>query len=178
MNETVTVRADWMPAMDIPGYEGKYFVREDGTVWRRCKTKDRQLLGHRKRRSREIKLRGNDGICRAVSMSAIMRLTWFRGMREDWALMHINGLEADWSIHNLKPMPREELGKMRNRNLSAKSVIKRDPKTMKILAFYKSAREAGRKNYMSYQAVLDACNKKNKKRTGIGTDGYLYEWEN
>lgn len=163
--------------IDIPGYAGRYFARDDGTVWRRGKKKEFLLTGHKKRRNREYKLKDAEGVFRTVTMSKIMRLTWFRNMPEGLVLMHINGLEADWSIYNLKPISREELGRIRNRSLAARSVIKRDPSNMQIVAAYSSAREAGRKNYMSYQAVLDACNRSNKKRKGMGPDGYLYEWE-
>lgn len=177
MDEIRAARKNRMPAMNIPGYDGKYYVREDGTVWHRGKTKDWKLTGHRKGRSRELKLTDSTGAYRIFTMTKIMRSTYFRDLRADWVLMHINGLEADWSIYNLKPISREELGRIRNRSLAARSVIKRDPSNMQIVAAYSSAREAGRKNYMSYQAVLDACNRSNKKRKGMGPDGYLYEWE-
>lgn len=163
--------------IDIQGYGGRYYVREDGTVWRHGKKKDWQLTGVRNGRNRDIKLTDLNGHTRCITMSKIMRLTWFRNLPEDVSLMHVNGLEEDWSIWNLKPVTKQQLGKLRNRSIYARTVIKRDPKTMEILTYYRSAREAGRKNFCSYQTILDACNRKNKKRTGICPDGYLYEWE-
>ena len=33
--------------VDIPGFGGRYYIRIDGTVWRRWKHKDEQLQGQR-----------------------------------------------------------------------------------------------------------------------------------
>lgn len=110
-------------------------------------------------------------------MSAIMRATYFSGLVPDgYVLMHVNGMESDWSIYNLKPISQSDLGKLRNRSNNARSVEKVVPETMKSVMIYKSAREAARNNYLSYQTVLDACNKKNKKMPGVAPDGFMYKW--
>jgi len=164
-------------SMDIPGYGGKYYVRQDGTVWRRGKTKDCRLAGHRKGRNRDVHLSGDNKKTRCTAMSAIMRATYFSGLVPDgYVLMHVNGMESDWSIYNLKPISQSDLGKLRNRSNNARSVEKVVPETMKSVMIYKSAREAARNNYLSYQTVLDACNKKNKKMPGVAPDGFMYKW--
>ena len=40
---------------------------------------------------------------------------------------------------------------------------------------YSSAREAARKNYLSYQTVIDRCN--GKCKMAYAPDGYAYAWE-
>lgn len=40
---------------------------------------------------------------------------------------------------------------------------------------YSSAREAARRNFMSYQTVIDLCNGKVKR--GKAPDGFVYEWD-
>ena len=165
--------------MDIPGYGGKYYVRQDGTVWRRYEgtAKDRRLCGHRKGRNRDVHLSGENRKTRCMAMSSIMRKTYFAGLVPDgYVLMHVNGMENDWSVFNLMPIARSELGRLRNRSNKARSVEKVDPRTGKSLAIYKSAREAGRKGYISYQTVLDACNMKNKRTPGVAPDGFAYRW--
>lgn len=44
-----------------------------------------------------------------------------------------------------------------------------------IVAFYSSAREAGRENYMSYQTIIDRCN--GKVQGAFAPDGYAYSWD-
>ena len=164
--------------MDIPGFDGKYYVCIDGTVWHRWKKTDTKMYGFRRGKgNREIKLTGADGKVYTHSMSWIMRHTYFAGMDPEMALMHKNGIRDDWSVYNLQVIDRRTLGKKKNRNDRARAVIKCDPETGEALTVYKSARDAARENYMSYQAVLDCCNKKNKIRKGIGPDGFAYRWE-
>lgn len=53
-------------------------------------------------------------------------------------------------------------------------VVKVDP-AGEVVEFYRSAREAGYMNHMSYQTVLDRCKRKVKKPFAL--DGYNYLWE-
>lgn len=42
--------------------------------------------------------------------------------------------------------------------------------------YYRSAREAAKKNFLSRQAITDRCNGKTKR--GPAPDGYEYAWDN
>lgn len=44
-----------------------------------------------------------------------------------------------------------------------------------VVEVYSSAREAARKNYMSYQTIIDRCNRKCKST--FAPDGYAYAWD-
>ena len=164
--------------MDIPGTDGRYFVKIDGTVWRRWKKAPPTLCsGTRKGRKIEYKISDGTGRCHVMTASCIMKKTYFAHLPSGTSLRHINGLVEDYAVWNLQPMTKAQLGRMCNRRNDAKSVCKCNAETGEVLEFYPSARAAGRANFCSYQTILDACNRKNVKRCGIAPDGYEYRWE-
>lgn len=166
------------PRIDIPGFNGKYYVTADGEVWglRRGWKNFHRFKGHKKGRVREFHLVGEEN--HVVTMGKIMRETYFKGkVPEGYVLMHVNGLEEDWSVWNLRPIDQRELGRISYRKRTAKSVMKCDADTGEVVSIYVSAHDAARKNHCSHAAMLYACNKQAKKRPGIGPDGYLYRWE-
>ena len=166
--------------MDIPGFEGRYFVKSDGTVWKYAdpKRKEHRIYGNRRNRSIGMTLMGHDGKDYHMTMAAIMKKTYFKGKVPDgYSLMHLNGMQDDYSVWNLKPISKQELGKISFRHNDARSVIKIDPKNWKRIAIYKSAAEASRKTVCCESTIRNACNKKNVNRPGIAPDGYYYQWE-
>lgn len=163
--------------MDIPGFGGRYYIRIDGTIWRRWKSKDVQLQGTRHGRNRDYKLTTPAGRAICKTASAIMRETYFRGLPQNMRLVHKDGLESNWAYWNLQPMTLSEMGKKHNRSIDARSILKIDPKTDEIVAIYKSTRAAARAAFCSRQTISDACNHRSKKRPGIAPDGYRYCWE-
>lgn len=164
--------------MDIPGTE--YYVTIDGDVYRRWKTvpdkKIKPYIKNHSRHQRVIHLCVN-GVQKAVTMAYIMKQTYFRGMPEGMCLHHLDGSHENYAVWNLKPCTVQELGRLHSRKHNARCVLKRDAATGEVLEIYPSARRAARENYMSFQTVLDACNNRRKKRPGIASDGYRYEWE-
>ena len=177
MDGSQPARAAVPQQMDIPGFGGRYYVRIDGTVWRRWKSKDSKLHGTRNRRNWDYKLTRPDGrtVCKAAS--AIMHETYFSHLPEGTPLKHRDGQTSNWAYWNLQPITKRELGRETHASLDARRILKVDPKTGDTVAIFTSSREAGRAAYCSYQTILDACNRKNKKRPGIAPDGYRYSWE-
>ena len=55
-----------------------------------------------------------------------------------------------------------------------KSVIKINANG-EIVDVCRSAREAGKMNYMSYQTIIDRCN--GKYKSAFASDGFAYAWE-
>lgn len=163
--------------MDIPGYGGRYYIRIDGTVWRRRKSKDTRMRGVRRGRNREYKLTTPEGRTIRKTASAIMRETYFRGLPQNMRLVHKDGLESNWAYWNLQPMTLSEMGKKHNRGIDARCVLKIDPATGEVVQIFQSAREAGRAAFCCGQTIADACNHRSKKRPGIAPDGYRYCWE-
>ena len=163
--------------MDIPGFGGRYYIRIDGTVWRRRKSKDTRMHGTRNGRNRDYKLTTPAGRAICKTASAILRATYFKGLPSNMRLLHKDGQESNWAYWNLQPVTVNELGRMFHGSLDARSILKIDPKTDEIVAIYKSTRAAARAAFCSRQTISDACNRRNKKNPGIAPDGYRYTWE-
>ena len=172
-----TARAAVPQQMDIPGFDGRYYIRIDGTVWQRRKSKDTRMQGHRRRRKREYKLTTPEGRTICKSASAILRETYFRGLPQNMRLLHKDGLESNWAYWNLQPMTQSEIGKKYHRSVDARCVLKIDPATGEVVQIFRSAREAGRAVFCSRQTIADACNHRSKRNPGIAPDGYRYCWE-
>lgn len=122
--------------MDIPGYGGRYYIRIDGTVWRRRKSKDTRMRGVRRGRNREYKLTTPEGRTICKTASSIMRETYFRGLPQNMRLVHKDGLESNWAYWNLQPMTLSEMGKKHNRGIDARCVLKIDPATGEVVQIF------------------------------------------
>ncbi len=94
----------------------------------------------------------------------------------DYVLFHKNGVLTDNRDFNLTWITKKELGRITGgKTKRVKGILKIDPKTNKIINYYKTSREAGKANYCSYQTILDSCNRKNKKR--INCTGFIFAWD-
>ena len=162
--------------MDVPGFGGRYYIRIDGTVWRRRKSKDTRMRGVRRGRNREYKLTTPEGRTICKTASAIMRETYFRGLPQNMRLVHKDGLESNWAYWNLQPMTLSEMGKKHNRGIDARCVLKIDPATGEVVQIFQSAREAGRAAFCCGQTIADACNHRSKKRPGICWPTWTPPW--
>lgn len=78
-------------------------------------------------------------------------------------------------INNIAYIPRQELGKLTGYSSRNKIVVKLDSCGQDV-EYYRSAREAAKKNFLSRQAITDRCNGKTKR--GPAPDGYEYAWDN
>ena len=91
----------------------------------------------------------------------IKTLVWetFRGdLPEGKSIIHKNGMKRDNSIYNLEAVSCSECGRRTGSRSRSQKVADLDRKVI-----YKSARDAGRKLFCSYQMILDICNGKTKK---------------
>lgn len=100
--------------------------------------------------------------------------TFLRKPKQNEVLRRINGIKTDVFIGNLEWIDRHKLGELTGPHSRRKPVVKANTDGEE-LECYTSAREAARQNYMSYQTVMDYCNKKNKKK--VAPDGYVYKWD-
>jgi hypothetical protein len=80
----------------------------------------------------------------------------------------------DNCLINLGFIDRSRLGEMTGYKSRQQAVLKLDPGG-EIVQIYRSARAAGRDNYMSYQAIMDRCNGKVKSK--LAPDGHQYIWD-
>lgn len=87
---------------------------------------------------------------------------------------HKNGDQLDNCVNNIGYISRKDLGLLTGARSRRKGVAKIDG-SGEVVEFYASAREAGRKNYLSYQTVIDRCN--GKCKSAFAPDGFAYAWE-
>lgn len=87
---------------------------------------------------------------------------------------HKNGIKMDNFLGNLGYISCRELGARTGGRSRSRAVFKvgTDGEAVEV---YRSAREAARKNNMSYQTVVDRCNGKVKNPYAL--DGHTYVWE-
>lgn len=162
------IRADmWY---DIPGYDGKYQINYFGQVRRVYANGGTKILdGYVKKSNgrRAVKLNCKERLC-----FHLMRDTFIGELPEGYVLYHKNSILSDDILSNIGVTTRQKLGKMSGtRNGSSFAIVKINSDG-EIVDFYKSAREAGRKNYMAYQTILDRVNRKVKSL--YAPDGYVY----
>lgn len=91
-----------------------------------------------------------------------------------YAVLH-KVMRNDDSLINLILVDKKTLGKLTGgRTKKAQGIYKCKKEEKLIYDFYKSSREAAKKNYCSYQTILDICNGKTKKNC----TGYDFVWQN
>lgn len=121
-----------------------------------------------------IKLTDDNGKSKEVSILQIMAKTFLGPVPDGCVPHHKNGCQNDNYIQNIEYISRSELGKKTGASSKRQTVAKMDSHG-EIVEVYSSAREAAKKNYMSYQTVIDRCN--GKCKSAFAPDGYAYAWE-
>lgn len=156
---------------DIPGYDGLYQINYWGNVRKRLKYGFYKQLHPYVKKSRKgkrfIKLCGKEWV-----VMSLMRITFIGDLPEGYVTYHKNGIKTDDVLSNIGVMTRSELSKKTSQLTGRSFKVAKINRDGEIVAFYKSAREAGRENHMCCQTVLDYINGKMK---GIyAPDGYAY----
>ena len=163
---------------DIPGYGGKYQASREGQIRRVYDSgKTRYMTQYSKKMTGSKRLvvkLTKSGTSKEVIAMQVIAAAFLGPCPDGCVLHHINGCQSENHVNNLEYITKEKLGKLTGARSGQKSVIKID-KMKQTVDVYRSAREAGRQNYMSYQTVLDRCNGNVKK--AFAPDGYEYAWE-
>ncbi|MCI8670398.1 MAG: hypothetical protein HFI34_12925 [Lachnospiraceae bacterium] len=163
---------------DIPGYDGKYQADTEGNVRRVYKSgKTRQMTAYYKKRHGKRKLvvkLSKDGKAKEEPLMQVIARTFLGPVPEGCVTYHKNGCQSDNYVNNIAYIQRKELGKKTGKRSGSRSVFQIN-QNGEITEVYASAREAGRKNFMSYQTVIDRCN--GKCKSAFAPDGYAYAWE-
>lgn len=163
---------------NIPEYNGKYQADMEGNVRRVYPSgKTRAMTPYHKKTNGSqrliVKLTYNDK-SKEVTLLQIMARTFLGPAPKGCVPYHKNGCQSDNYIQNIAYISRKELGKKTGAKSRKRSVVKIDL-LGEIVDIYSSAREAARENYMSYQTIIDRCNRKCK--SAFAPDGYAYAWE-
>ena len=163
---------------DIPGYDGKYQADTEGNVRRVYESGKTRLMTpyHKKMRGSQrlvVKLTIDSKSKEEILLQLIAR-TFLGEPPKGCVPYHRNGCQSDNYVNNIAYISRKELGKKTGKRSRSMAVVKIDA-SGEVVDVYSSAREAGRKNFMSYQTIIDRCNRKCK--SAFAPDGYAYAWE-
>lgn len=120
-----------------------------------------------------VKLTKNGKSKEEIVMQIIAR-TFLGECPAGYVPYHKNGVQSDNYVNNIAYIRKTELGKMTGAKSRRQPVVKIDS-SGEMVEVYSSAREAGKRNYMSYQTITDRCNGKCKR--AFAPDGYAYAWD-
>lgn len=154
----------------INGSKGEFLISNYGRFKRIYKHKTSFILPYLKKRTGylEIKVTFNE-IYKSYKVTNIVGFHFVGKPKPGEVLRHKNGIKTDDFVGNLEYIQKNVLARSTGPMSRSKPVIQLDMDTKEVLNEFRSAREAGRKCYLSYQAVLDNCNYKSKS-----SGGYLF----
>lgn len=141
---------------DIPGYDGKYQINYFGNVRRALKRGYKALHPYIKTTNgrRVVKLN-----CKEQVIMKLMQITFIGELPPGMVTYHKNGIITDDALNNIGIITRSELGRLTGRGNGCETSVVKISEEGQIVDFYRSVREAGRKNHMSYQTILDRINR-------------------
>ena len=137
-------------------YDSRYQVSNFGRIRKKITKGYRYLKPFRKGNLFLVKIKDKDMNCaRLVANAFIQKLT-----SKD-RVYHKNKLDFDNYYKNLEIVSLEELGKRTGHISKSKRVV--EVKDNEIIRDWRSARTAAKDLFVSYQTVMDYCNKKVQK---------------
>lgn len=162
----------------IPGTNGKYEVSRDAVIRKINKNGTRTELKPCKKASG----RYNGYVIRFTingkrtehKVANIVSLTYNGVTPKGYVIYHKNGCIQDDHAENIGFITRKKLAKRTARNNLRNEVVFKIDVDGNELEVYSSAREAAKKNYVSYQTVLDRCHHRVKNEFAL--DGYSYRF--
>lgn len=162
----------------IVGSDDLYLISNYGRVKRIYKTKTKFLLPIHKKKigCLEIKV-PYKGVFAPYRISTLVAHHFLPERQLGEILSHKNSIKTDNFAGNLEYTTREKHGAKYGSITRNKPVVQLNKDTLEVIDEFRSAREAGRNCYLSYQAVLDNCHKKSKTSGGF-IFMFLDEYEN
>lgn len=137
-------------------YDKRYQVSNFGRFRKSLKKGYRYLKPFRKHNIFVVKIKDKDMNC-----SRLVANAFIKPLRPEDRVYHKNKLEFDNHYRNLKILSLEELGKKTGYISKSKRVV--EVKDNEIIRDWRSARKCAKDLFVSYQTVMDYCNKKVKK---------------
>lgn len=157
---------------EIEGSDGKFLISSYGRVKRVYKNHSGFLLPYLHKKGGNLKIKVKfQGVYKAVKIGHLVAYHYLDKPKQGEVLHHKNGIVTDDYAGNLEYITKQKLGEKTGHKSHAKPVVQLDLETLEVLGEFRSAREAGRECYLSYNAVLENCNKKTKS-----SGGYLFMW--
>jgi hypothetical protein len=157
----------------IDGSDDKFLISNYGRVKRVYKKFTGFLLPslYKKARYLVVKVKFH-GVYKSYQISKLVAYHFVATPKPGDVLHHKNLIKTDDYSGNLEYISRNKLGKKTGQLAKSKEVVQFDRFTGEVLNEYRSAREAGRECFVSYQSVADCCNGKYKSSGGI----YVFKW--
>lgn len=175
---------------DIEGYNGKYQVSTAGRIRRVYPSGHIRIMRTFPKSGKNVRsksrpfvhLTDNKGKDKQYLVTRLV-VNAFLKQPPGTIAYHKNGSVIDNWVGNIGFATRQEIGRKYGYRSKSKPVVKID-RSGEIVAVYRSAREAGRQNYISYQSIIDHCNgqynrsgKIQKIKSIFAPDGYAYSWD-
>lgn len=157
----------------IPGYP-LYEIDQLGNVRRIFKSKKSLIKPAIRDGALHVRIYDSCGKRKEIKVHRLMQTTFMRAPRPGEVVYHKNQNRLDNALSNLAFIDKRELGRITGGKSRRRPVAKIN-RAGEVVAFYSSAREAARRNHMSYQAVMDRCNERVKNPFAL--DGYSYVWD-
>lgn len=159
----------WLP---VRGSDGKYLVSNYGRFKRIYKKHSKFLLPYLHKRYGHLRIKVKfDGVHKDYKVGHLVALHFLGEPEPGQVLFHKNLIITDDWVGNLEYISKSKLGKRTGQLSRGRAVVQLDPMTEEVINEFRSAREAGRQTFMSYQAVLDRCNGLRKN-----SYGYMFMW--
>lgn len=159
---------------DIPGYGGKYKANPAGQIVRVYGSGKMKLMTQFLSHKKYVVKLTLDGVAKDIPAATVILLAFRGACPVGMVPYHKNRIKSDNRLDNLGYISHSCLGTMTGGRSRNKPVVKID-QSGEIVECYQSAREAGRKNNMSYQTVSDRCHGLIKRPFAL--DGHTYAYE-
>lgn len=161
---------------DVPGYNGKYQISASGKIRRVFPSGKTRELHPCLKKERDLIIHLTDALGRTKEhrFLSLVALTFLGPSPVNCVPYHVNGCKSENNIQNIAYINRRDLGKKTGAAAKRKPVAKLN-KEGEVVEVYSSAREAARHNYMSYQTIMDYCNR--KRKSAFAPDGFAYAWD-
>ncbi len=160
---------------DVVGYGGKYQVSRHGEVRRVFDSGMVHDMSAYTIRSRLFVKLTKDGKSKEEPLLQIVAAAWLGKTPPGKVPYHINGIITDNRADNIGFIDRQTLGKRTGAMADTRAIVFKVDKDGNVVEIYRSAREAAKANFMSYQTVLDRCHNKVKKPYAL--NGYTFQFE-
>ena len=165
---------------DVCGYGGKYQVSRHGEVRRVNSTglvhdMTAYTKSGRQFRGRLFVKLTKGGKSKEEPLLQIVAAAWLGQTPAGKVPYHMNGIVTDNRADNIGFITRSELGKRTGAMADARAIVFMVDRDGEVVEIYRSAREAAKANFMSYQSVLDRCH--NRIKNPYALNGYTFQFE-
>lgn len=156
---------------EIPGFNGTYRINFLGMIEHIYKRGSKKIITPRMHNGHLVIRLTFGGKRKEYLVHKLTAAAFLKPAPEEYMLYHINGDRTDPAAGNLAYIKKSELGKRTGAESGRRAVVKKSL-TGEILAYYSSARAAGRANNYCYQSIMDRCNGRMKRQP----KDFIFEW--